>query len=458
MNDSSETNNEEEPGELLPPPPQPTEAKPVEGYPRLLNFFGFVVVPLLCLIGLSFLFGHFLAFLEKPGEMEANDNALRERFQIVAIMSEVKDRILPNVRECIVSHNNTIENGNNNGNNDNTTLVEYMEVCLNPFLDRTNETFDEISRQLFGTGTTDLSFHWARCSPVNQSNYFIDQQIVLTRWLANWEQLFFSYQAEGFSTADAYYWSVGNATGTDECTVNTAGGAFFWFTIMTTIGYGNTAPVTVGGRAMVYTLGFLSILLFTAVSGQAGYVSLLVFDDFFARIPRLSFLQKGWWACAFWLVAYYSWGLVTAGLFLAYAKIKAAADNPYDFADAFWWAYISTTTVGFGDIYINHEIILARDMFFIPFFLLFGFVLLANFLLKLAETFWERMPKPKGLTDFEKTLENERNNIRIMKEEQHLYNAGAIGGRGGVRKNPYLEWADNIKRGFTKKGRSSGME
>merc|ERR1711957_1139995 len=48
-----------------------------------------------------------------------------------------------------------------------------------------------------------------------------------------------------------------------NCRPSTLGGAIFWFTIMTTIGYGNTAPETQGGRALVFTFGLLSILLFT---------------------------------------------------------------------------------------------------------------------------------------------------------------------------------------------------
>ena len=58
-----------------------------------------------------------------------------------------------------------------------------------------------------------------------------------------------------------------------SCEINTAGGAVFWFTIMTTLGFGNTAPITEGGRAMVYTLGFVCILVFTAIIGQAGCVT-----------------------------------------------------------------------------------------------------------------------------------------------------------------------------------------
>ena len=37
------------------------------------------------------------------------------------------------------------------------------------------------------------------------------------------------------------------------------------FTVMTTVGYGNTAPTTEGGRAIIFTLGFFSILLFAGI-------------------------------------------------------------------------------------------------------------------------------------------------------------------------------------------------
>ena len=60
--------------------------------------------------------------------------------------------------------------------------------------------------------------------------------------------------------------------------------AWFWFTITTTIGYGNTAPVSVGGRALVYTAGFMCILIFVGIQSKCGHVVTSIVDDFFVRL------------------------------------------------------------------------------------------------------------------------------------------------------------------------------
>jgi hypothetical protein len=43
---------------------------------------------------------------------------------------------------------------------------------------------------------------------------------------------------------------------------------------------------------LIYTFGFLSIIAFTALIGQASYVILVIVDDFFRQI-RLGFLTRG---------------------------------------------------------------------------------------------------------------------------------------------------------------------
>lgn len=172
----------------------------------------------------------------------------------------------------------------------------------------------------------------------------------------------------------------------EHCHVNLPAGAFYWFTLMTTIGYGNASVMTEGGRVMVYTLGFISILLFTSISAQAGYVSLAIADDFF-NYYKLKFLTRGFGASLFWFAVYHLWNLLISSIVLNWSdKRYLAASRPdMSSSDGFWMAYISTTTVGFGDFFFPHEIIFINDMFYVPVCLLIGFIALANFLIKFGE-------------------------------------------------------------------------
>jgi hypothetical protein len=75
---------------------------------------------------------------------------------------------------------------------------------------------------------------------------------------------------------------------------------------MTTIGYGNQAPETMGGRALIYSLGFLSILAFAGILAAAGNLVSIVFDDAVKRI-KVHSLTTPWVACVVWGAVYYSW-------------------------------------------------------------------------------------------------------------------------------------------------------
>lgn len=181
---------------------------------------------------------------------------------------------------------------------------------------------------------------------------------------------------------------------------------------MTTIGYGHTSPSTSGGRLLVYILGFLSILVFTALIGQAGYICVTVFDDAFLRL-KLKRLVRGPLSILFWLCTLILWMLVVAGIFIWWAKKRDDYDLPLK--DSYWFTFISTTTVGLGDIYIPPDLFKAADMFFIPFLFLIGFVFLANFLLKLSDTMIDSFAHLRKGPSFETTLKKSR---EAIKDEQ----------------------------------------
>jgi hypothetical protein len=75
---------------------------------------------------------------------------------------------------------------------------------------------------------------------------------------------------------------------------------------MTTVGYGNQAPETTGGRAMVYSLGFLSILAFAGILASSGSIVSVIFDDAVNRI-KVQSLTTPWVAVCVWGAIYYLW-------------------------------------------------------------------------------------------------------------------------------------------------------
>jgi hypothetical protein len=87
--------------------------------------------------------------------------------------------------------------------------------------------------------------------------------------------------------------------------------AWFWFVVMTTIGYGNQSPQTTRGRTMVYTLGFCSILAFGSILATAGFLLDVILKDAAMR-NRLQFLTRKCTACVSWGIVYYLWDLVIA--------------------------------------------------------------------------------------------------------------------------------------------------
>lgn len=104
---------------------------------------------------------------------------------------------------------------------------------------------------------------------------------------------------------------------------------------------------------MTFTLGFVSILCFGAILATAGSILSLIFDDIAHRL-RLHLLTRPWVASCIWGTAYYSWMVLIAGLTERW-KLKRLGDDAFTMREGYWFAYISTTTVGLGGKYRRHE-------------------------------------------------------------------------------------------------------
>ena len=129
-------------------------------------------------------------------------------------------------------------------------------------------------------------------------------------------------------------------------------------------------------------MGFFSILLFGIVLSNAGVVIAAVMDDV---LHRIGLRQLSWpsVSCLLWAAIYYLWMLVIAATIREWKWRRLEEDMSY--ADGYWFAYISTTTVGLGDFYLEPEVILPHDLIVFPLLFLNGFVYFAAFLSKFAE-------------------------------------------------------------------------
>jgi len=154
-------------------------------------------------------------------------------------------------------------------------------------------------------------------------------------------------------------------------------------------GYGNQAPSTVGGTAMIYTLGFLSIILFASVLSTSGTIVSHLVGDFVSRTQMKCFLKRQF-MLLFWGCLCFGWMAFLAYHFYMWNRIRL--EEEVRFSDAYWFAFISTTTVGLGDFYPAPEVIFVTDLLAFSLSFLFGFVLLSTFLSELAQLFGQYFP------------------------------------------------------------------
>nr|XP_045597846.1 TWiK family of potassium channels protein 7-like [Procambarus clarkii] len=117
---------------------------------------------------------------------------------------------------------------------------------------------------------------------------------------------------------------------------------FFSATVLTTIGYGNIAPSTVGGRVFCMIFALVGIPLTLSVIANMG-------DVLASLVPVAAldmFLPKGKLRAVVTVVS-------TLSLLVAFIALGGALFmflDQWTFTEAFYFSFITTTTIGFGDL------------------------------------------------------------------------------------------------------------
>ncbi|XP_078671589.1 potassium channel subfamily K member 6-like [Branchiostoma floridae x Branchiostoma belcheri] len=119
----------------------------------------------------------------------------------------------------------------------------------------------------------------------------------------------------------------------------------FSLTLVTTIGYGNIAPSTWGGRALCVVYGLIGIPLYLVLLDGVGRLPGGLVRDLAVRV----YISRGWnantvrrvvWCCLF-----------TFGLFLFYLlpALVISLVESWTYLEALYYMFVSLSTIGFGD-------------------------------------------------------------------------------------------------------------
>ena len=183
---------------------------------------------------------------------------------------------------------------------------------------------------------------------------------------------------------------------------------------------------------LVFSLGFISILAFGGILATAGEITNAVADDLLLRL-RLKFMTKPCVACLTWGGLYYSWMALTASVTRQWKLHRLGETaSQFTFSDAYWFSYISSTSIGFGDIFLEPEVLLAQDLITFPLLFLVSFVFVAAFLGKFSDSVGAvcgRKTLVRELTDrlkqtdlyfdaAEVNLENPLSNVHLLRKRK----------------------------------------
>ncbi|GKY98452.1 hypothetical protein MPSEU_000802600 [Mayamaea pseudoterrestris] len=414
----------------------------LKSFPRITALCYGVLLPLGLLVVLATLVGLMLAKSEAPNEVHVNDKNLENTAKSLSAamtLGEITSRIPKLCMNLFFfndtqSHNlteklsdyilkasqdsNSFQDVYRNDQSSSGSMVTINTTDLYEFMKECGQAATPAVEQLFRklknstANSASMTFNWIRCFPgargieslsvpwLTRSNLSeiqpqAQRDLFTQTWWADQQQLYQQHLNASIASGDgsdpvnltkaklhAYQQSIDQATGGTACELNAAASGWFWFIILSTVGYGNQNITTAMGRRIVYVLGFLSILAFGAILSTAGYVVASIVDDALVRY-KLRFLTRTWTSCFLW-GGLYILSMLSIASFTTrwkHERLDGTAST-FTLSDGYWFGYISSTSIGLGDIFLEPEVFLGIDLVTFPMLFLFSFVLASAFIAK----------------------------------------------------------------------------
>jgi hypothetical protein len=126
--------------------------------------------------------------------------------------------------------------------------------------------------------------------------------------------------------------------------------------------------------------------------GSTGHIILAIFDDFVSRFWLSKFLKFPIVGVLLWGSIWLGWSYLIATDVDMWWNARLP-DFEADARDSLWFAFISTSTIGLGDYFLQPELMFASDALKFSVYYLIGFVFLSTFLNKIGEFLSSMMPK-----------------------------------------------------------------
>jgi hypothetical protein len=231
------------------------------------------------------------------------------------------------------------------------------------------------------------------------SFFFLGQDAQREYYSAVWEEtrqrIFDSIVGSLDTTAaddiTAEFESARMASASNVCDYNRVSASWFWFSLMTSTGYGDVVPQTGYGRIFVYTAGFASILFFFGVLGNAGRILSLVTDDLLLDIEFVSF-TGGLAGFLYWSVFFFGWMYLLAIYYQNWNDSELGLD--VSTLDAYWFGFSSLTTLGLSDFTVQNEVLETSSFILYALLFLIGYLFLSSAFAKMVMFLAADGPEP----------------------------------------------------------------